>query len=84
LSEGWGCIAWIEVLDASAVIPGADSNFDQTVDSAGIHIGATLGCDGKSVNCGVEGMEETMMEVLDAFWNELGVLMGFVGSGWSK
>jgi hypothetical protein len=41
-------------------------------------------CGGKSVNCGIEGMIETMVEGLDAFWNEFGVLTGLMGSGWSK
>jgi hypothetical protein len=71
-------------LDAGAAIPGADSSFDLTVDGAWIHIGATLRCNGKSVNCGIKGMIETMVEGLDAFWNEFRVLAGFMGSAWSK
>jgi hypothetical protein len=71
-------------LDASAVVSGADSSFNLAVDGVGIHIGAMLRCNGKGVKCVVERMEETVAEVLDAFWDKFGVLTGFVGSGWSK
>jgi hypothetical protein len=43
-----------------------------------------LRCDGKSVNCSIKGMKETTVEGLDAFWNEFGILAGFVGSGRSE
>jgi hypothetical protein len=48
-------------LDASAVVSGADSSFDLSVDGGWIHIGAALRCDRKGVYCGIEGMKETMM-----------------------